>query len=39
MTNIALSINQLAKKHSDYKEFFFHMKEMMRTVTLPDQAK
>lgn len=35
ISNIALSINQLVKKHSDYKEFFYHMKEMMRAINLP----
>lgn len=39
ISNIAFSINQLAKKHSDYKDFFYHLKEMMRIVTLPPEAK
>jgi hypothetical protein len=33
--NIALSINQLAKKNSDYKELLYHLKQMVRTITIP----
>ena len=39
ISNIALSINQLVKKHSDYKELFYHMKEMLRKVNLPAEAR
>ncbi len=39
ISNIALSINQLVKKHTDYKELFYHMKEMLRKVNLPAEAR
>ena len=31
---VALSINEIIKKNSDFEEFFLHLKEMLKVITI-----
>ena len=34
---VALSINQIIKRNNDFQEFFLHLKEMLKVITIEDK--
>lgn len=34
---VALSINEIIKRNSDFEDFFLHLKEMLKVITIEDK--
>lgn len=38
VTGVALSINEIIKKNNDFEDFIYHLKEMLKVITIEDQT-
>jgi hypothetical protein len=34
---VALSINEIIKRNSNFEDFIFHLKEMLKVITIEDK--
>jgi hypothetical protein len=37
VAGVALSINEIIKKNSNFEDFIFHLKEMLKVITVEDR--
>ena len=38
VTGVALSINEIIKKNNDFEDFIYHMKEMLKVITIQEKT-
>lgn len=38
VAGVALSINEIIKKNNDFEDFIYHMKEMLKVITIEDRS-